>query len=40
MTRITPYLTDPSGQKHVVAGETLTIGRAIERDIVVTGTRV
>src|ERR1700704_4540822 len=40
MTGMTPYLTDPSGQKHLLAGETVTIGRSIESDIVVTGTRV
>ncbi len=40
MTQSTPYLTDPSGKKHLFAGETLTIGRAPESDIVVTGTRV
>ena len=40
MTTLTPYLTDPSGQKHLLAGDVLTIGRALESDIVVTGTRV
>lgn len=40
MTQATPYLTDPNGKKHLLAGKTLTIGRAIECDIVVTGARV
>ena len=39
MTGMTPYLTDPSGQKHLLSGDVLTIGRALESDIVVTGTR-
>ncbi len=36
---MTPYLTDPSGQKHLLSGERLTIGRAVACDIVVTGAR-
>lgn len=36
----TPYLTDPSGHEHLLRGETTTIGRAVECDIVITSKRV
>jgi len=35
-----PYLTDSSGQEHPLSGETTTIGRAVECDIVITSKRV
>jgi pSer/pThr/pTyr-binding forkhead associated (FHA) protein len=35
-----PYLADSSGQRHLLSGEAITIGRAVENDIVVTGRRV
>ncbi|MBN1428368.1 MAG: FHA domain-containing protein [Anaerolineae bacterium] len=37
---LTPYLTDPSGQEHLLSNETTTIGRAAECDIVITSKRV
>ena len=36
----TPYLTDPTGHEHPLRGETTTIGRAVECDIVITSKRV
>lgn len=36
----TPYLTDPTGHEHRLRGETTTIGRAVECDIVITSKRV
>jgi len=36
----TPYLTDPTGHEHQLHGETTTIGRAVECDIVITSKRV
>ncbi len=36
----TPYLTDPTGREHYLRGETTTIGRAVECDIVITSKRV
>jgi pSer/pThr/pTyr-binding forkhead associated (FHA) protein len=35
-----PYLTDPEGKEHHLAGETSTIGRAIENSVVITSKRV
>jgi len=35
-----PYLTDPTGREHPLTGEQITIGRAVECDIVVTSKRV
>src|SRR5512139_3052218 len=35
-----PSLTDPTGREHLLTGETITIGRALESDIVVTSKRV
>jgi pSer/pThr/pTyr-binding forkhead associated (FHA) protein len=35
-----PLLIDPTGREHPLAGETITIGRALENDIVVTSKRV
>ncbi|MCB9136654.1 MAG: winged helix-turn-helix domain-containing protein [Anaerolineales bacterium] len=39
-TQNTPYLTDPSGEKHWLKGEASTIGRAVDCDIVITSPRV
>jgi len=39
-TELTPYLTDPSGEKHWLKGEASTIGRAVDCDIVITSKRV
>ena len=36
----TPFLVDPTGQRHALATPTVTIGRAVENDLVVTGKRV
>jgi DNA-binding response OmpR family regulator len=33
-------LTDPTGREHLLTGETITIGRAVENDIVITSKRV
>jgi DNA-binding response OmpR family regulator len=35
-----PFLIDPTGRDHPLAGETTTIGRAVENDIVITSRRV
>ncbi len=35
-----PFLTDPTERKHLLSGETTTIGRAVECDIVITSKRV
>ena len=35
-----PFLTDPTGREHPLTGKTVTIGRAIENEIVVTSRRV
>jgi len=35
-----PYLTDLNGQEHRLEAETVTLGRAVETDIVVTSNRV
>ncbi len=35
-----PFLTDPTGREHPLTGETITIGRAVECDIVITSRRV
>ncbi len=35
-----PFLIDPTGQEHSLAGETITIGRAVENDIVITSKRI
>ena len=35
-----PFLTDPNGQEHHLENETISIGRAIESDIVITSKRV
>jgi pSer/pThr/pTyr-binding forkhead associated (FHA) protein len=36
----TPYLTDPSGEKHLLEGTSSVIGRAVDCDIVITSKRV
>ncbi|MFN2154560.1 MAG: FHA domain-containing protein [Anaerolineae bacterium] len=35
-----PYFTDPTGREHLLSGEIVTIGRAVENDIVITSKRV
>jgi len=35
-----PYLVDPTGREHRLTGETITIGRAVENDIVITSKRI
>jgi pSer/pThr/pTyr-binding forkhead associated (FHA) protein len=35
-----PSLTDPTGREHLLGGESITIGRAIENEIVITSKRV
>ena len=35
-----PCLTDPTGQEHPLTGDVITIGRAIENDVVITSKRV
>ncbi len=35
-----PFLSDPTGREHPLAGESITIGRAVESDIVITSKRV
>jgi pSer/pThr/pTyr-binding forkhead associated (FHA) protein len=39
-TEQVPSLTDPTGREHSLTGETITIGRALENDIVITSKRV
>ena len=38
--RRSPFLTDPAGREHVLTGDVVTIGRAVENDLVVTSRRV
>lgn len=40
ITRPVPFLTDPTGREHLLSGETTTIGRALENEIVITSKRV
>jgi len=35
-----PSLTDPTGREHFLTGDTITIGRAVECDVVITSKRV
>ena len=35
-----PYLVDPKGQEHRLTGELITIGRAVENDVVITSKRI
>jgi hypothetical protein len=37
---LAPYFTDPTGREHLLSGESITIGRAMENEIVVTSKRV
>jgi DNA-binding response OmpR family regulator len=39
-TEQSPFLTDPTGREHPLAGESIVIGRAVESDIVITSKRV
>ena len=38
--KMVPYFTDPTGREHLLSGEVITIGRAVECDIVITSKRV
>jgi hypothetical protein len=40
MNEPVPFLTDPTGREHPLTGEKITIGRAVENDIVITSKRV
>ena len=40
MTDLPPYLSEGTGQRHVLAGQSVSIGRAAENGIVITGQRV
>ncbi len=40
ITKQAPFLTDPTGREHPLTDDTVTIGRAIENDIVITSRRV
>lgn len=39
-TQQVPYLIDPTGHEHPLTGDRITIGRAVQNDIVVTSKRV
>jgi len=39
-TEQVPFLTDPTGREHPLTADTITIGRAVENDIVITSKRV
>jgi pSer/pThr/pTyr-binding forkhead associated (FHA) protein len=39
-TKPVPYLADPTGREHPLKDDTITIGRALENDIVITSKRV
>ena len=39
-TEQSPFLTDPTGREHPLTGESITIGRAVESDVVITSKRV
>lgn len=39
-TKQVPSLIDPAGREHPLTGDTVTIGRAIENDIVITSKRI
>jgi hypothetical protein len=39
-TEHVPSLIDPTGQEHPLAGDIITIGRAVENDIVITSKRI
>ena len=39
-TEQAPFLTDPTGREHPLTGETITIGRAVQNEIVITSQRV
>ena len=38
--QLVPFVTDPTGREHLLSGETITIGRAVGSDIVITSKRV
>jgi hypothetical protein len=35
-----PFLIDPTGREHTLTGDSITIGRAVENDVVITSKRV
>jgi DNA-binding response OmpR family regulator len=39
-TEQAPFLIDPTGREHPLTGETITIGRAVQNDVVITSKRV
>jgi len=39
-TKQAPFLTDPAGQEHPLTGESISIGRAIDNDIIITSKRI
>ena len=39
-TEQAPFLTDPTGREHPLTGETITIGRAVQNEVVITSKRV
>jgi DNA-binding response OmpR family regulator len=39
-TQPVPFFRDPTGREHFLTGETITIGRAVENDVVITSRRV
>jgi hypothetical protein len=39
-TELVPFLTDPTGREHLLIDQTITVGRAVENDIVITSRRV
>ena len=39
-TELVPFLTDPTGREHLLSGKRITLGRAVENDIVITSKRV
>jgi len=40
VTAEVPFFTDPTGREHALGGESTTIGRAVDNDIVITSRRV
>ncbi|MBN1642901.1 MAG: winged helix-turn-helix domain-containing protein [Anaerolineae bacterium] len=39
-SEMVPYFTDPTGREHPLTGDVVTIGRAVENEIVITSKRV
>ncbi len=40
LSEMVPFFTDPTGREHLLSGESIVIGRALECDIVITSKRV